>query len=143
MSRTLALKVPKPLNVLQLDRPLASTFVLGIHCLDTTQVQHGIQQHRSVTERENEAVSIWPDGIGGIEAQKLLPQTVNNRSHPHRRSWMPGVRRLHGIHGKSADRIDAQLIDLCAGKLNRYGVGRHRCSPMSLLSLSTPSFALL
>jgi hypothetical protein len=38
---------------------------------------------------------------------------------------MPGVRPLHRIHGKSADGIDAQLIDLLAGKLNRYRIDRH------------------
>src|ERR1700675_3419358 len=78
-----------------------------------------------MTDGENEAVSIWPDRIGRIEAQKLLPQTVNDRSHPHRCSGMPGVRPLHGIHGKRADGIDRQLIDLLAGELNRYRVGRH------------------
>ena len=78
-----------------------------------------------MTDGEHEAVSIWPDRIGRIEAQKLLPQTVNDRSHSHRCSWMPGVRPLHGIHGKSTDSIDAQLIDLFAAELNRYSIDRH------------------
>src|SRR5260370_27659394 len=81
-----------------------------------------------MTDGEHEAGSIWPDGMGRIEAQKLLPQTVNDRSHSHRCSGMPGVRPLHGIHGKSTDSIDAQLIDLFAGELNRYRVGHHRSS---------------
>src|SRR6202162_1420656 len=81
-----------------------------------------------MTDREHEAVSIWPDRIGRIEAQKLLPQTVNDRSHSHRCSWMRGGRPRHGIQGKRADGIDAQLIDLLAGELNRYRVGCHRSS---------------
>ena len=49
-------------------------------------------------------------GIGGIVAQKIVPQLINDRRQPHGRAGMAGVGLLHGVNGKGADGIDAQLI---------------------------------
>src|SRR5260370_16730513 len=81
-----------------------------------------------MTDGEEEVGAIRGERDGRTEEQKRLPQTEHPRSHSHRCSGMPGVRPLHGIHGKSTDSIDAQLIDLFAGELNRYRVGHHRSS---------------
>src|SRR5262245_40257924 len=46
-----------------------------------------------------------------IETKELLPQAIDDGSKSHRRSRMAGISLLHGIHRKSADSVDAQLID--------------------------------
>ena len=50
------------------------------------QVQHGVEQHRGVSDRQDEAIAIRPDRIVGIESHVLLPQRVNHRGHRHGRA---------------------------------------------------------
>ena len=66
-----------------------------------------------MTHREYEPIAIRPNRIVRIESEDSLPQAVGDRGHGHRRSRVAGVGLLDGIHGKSADGIDAGLIKLC------------------------------
>ena len=64
-----------------------------------------------MADRQHEAVTVGPDRMVGVEAQKALPQAIDHRCQGHRRSRMAGVRLLHGIHCQRADGIDAQLVE--------------------------------
>ena len=75
-----------------------------------------------MSHRQHESVSVRPNGIVRVKLHDSLPKTVGHRSHGHRCTWVTGVGLLHGIHGKSTDRIDAGLIELClchSGPLRR------------------------
>src|SRR5579859_6840098 len=74
-------------------------------------MQQRIEQHRSVTIRQNETVAVGPYRVIRIEPQKTLPQRVRDGRESHRRAGMPRVRLLHRVHGKRADGIDTKLID--------------------------------
>src|SRR6201987_472428 len=76
-------------------------------------------------EGEHKAIAIRPDRIFRIEAQKLLPQAVNHGSHSHGGAGMPRIRLLHRIHGQGANRVNAQLIPLFAGRRNWYSACDH------------------
>ena len=78
---------------------------------DAGQVQQRIEQGRGVARRQHEAVAVGPDRVGGIEAQKLLPQGVNHRRHRHRRPGMAGIGLLHRIDAQGPDGVDADLVD--------------------------------
>ena len=80
------------------------------------KMEHGPQQHRSMTVREHEAVSIGPDRILRIEAHHAIPDRIDQRRECHRRTGMSRFRLLHGVDGERADRVDAQLIKACVGR---------------------------
>ncbi len=128
MSGSLAVELAKLLDVIERDREFTQAFVLGIHAAHLGQVQHGVQQHGGVAVRQNKAVAIGPDRIGGVVTQELLPQAVGYRRQRHGRARMSGVRLLHSIHRQGADGVDAQHVQLLAGGqslLGRY----HENSP--------------
>src|SRR5215469_12358664 len=52
-------------------------------------------------------IAVGPHRILGIEPQEVLPETVCDRGHRHRCSWVSGVGRLHAVHRESANRVDA------------------------------------
>src|SRR5882762_2927176 len=94
-------------------------------------MQQGIEQHGSVSIGKHEAVAVRPDRIFRVIAQKLLPQTVGDRSESHRRTGMARVRLLYRVHRKSANRIDTQLIELCTGG-DRLVTDSHQFSPRKI-----------
>ncbi len=97
------------LDVIEADR----RFVGDASALQTAhprQMQQRIKQHRGMPGREHEAVAVGPKRIGGVVAQELLPQRVDDRGKRHRRSGMTGIRLLHGVDGQGANGIDAELI---------------------------------
>src|SRR5262249_48177499 len=61
---------------------------------------------------QDEPVAVGPDRVVRIEPKHLLPQAVCDRCESHRRTGMAGVRRLNGVHRKSADCVDAQTVDI-------------------------------
>src|SRR5687768_7936606 len=75
-------------------------------------MEHGVEKHGGVSDREHESIAIRPDRIIGIETEKSLPQAIDDRGQRHGRSGMSGVGLLHSVHGESPDRVDAELIDL-------------------------------
>jgi hypothetical protein len=61
--------------------------------------------------REDEAITIGPDGIIRIEAQDAIPDRIDQRSERHRRAGVSGFGLLHRVDRKCANGVDAKLID--------------------------------
>ena len=98
MARRLALPLPELLQVIQGE-------------IVTSQVKHAVQQHGCMASREHEAIAVDPAGIGRVVAQVLRPQHIGERGERHRRSRVPRVRFLDGVHGEYSDRVDAEVFD--------------------------------
>ena len=94
---------------------VAERLVVLADRLHAGEVQHRIEQHRSVPGREHEAVAVRPDRVFRIEAKELLPERVGDRRHRHRRAGVPGIGGLHRVHRERADRVDAELVDIAHG----------------------------
>ena len=73
------------------------------------QVQHGIEQDRRVPVREDKTVPIRPQRLFGVVPHDARPEHVGQRRQGHGRAGVPGIGLLGGIHGQSADHVDAQL----------------------------------
>jgi hypothetical protein len=129
MPRTPAVELPEALDVLERDGGLAQALVIGVHCPHAGEVKHRVEQHRSVTARQDEPVAVRPDRVLGIEAQEALPQRVDHRSQRHGRARMPGSRPLHRIDREGADGVDAEIIEGGSGY-------RHGLVPASVADVS-------
>src|SRR2546422_6375168 len=70
------------------------------------------------------SIAVRPDRIVGIEAQELLPQTVDDRSHGHRGPGVARLRRLHRVHRERADGIDGQALEVARGHDQNKKIGR-------------------
>ena len=125
MAGSLAAELAEILDLIQRHCRLAEDFALGTDCLDAGQMKQGIEQHGSVSVGEHETVAVWPDRVFRVVAQKLLPQTVGDRGQRHRCARMAGIRLLHGVHRKSADGVDTQLIELRTGGGDRLVTDCH------------------
>ena len=110
VTRTLAADLPEPLDVIEGNRGLAETLILGVDRLHPGEMQQCIKQHRGVAVRKHEAIAIGPDRIVGVEAQEVLPQRVGHRRQCHRCAGMAGIGLLHGIHRERANGVYAKLI---------------------------------
>ena len=93
-----AAKLTKPADVFERDRRLAQPFVVRIHGLRPSQVEHRPEQHRRVPVRKHETVTVGPDRILRIEAHDAIPKRVDQRRKRHRCSRVPRVGRLHRVH---------------------------------------------
>ena len=60
--------------------------------------------------RQDEAVAVRPDRVGGIEIEQLLPQPIGDRRNAHRGAWMAGIGFLNGVNRQRSDRIDGDPI---------------------------------
>ena len=129
MSRSLAIELAKSLDVIQSDGKVTQAFILRIYAAYLRQVEHGVKQHGGVAVRQDEAITVGPDRIRGIVAQELLPQTVGHRRQPHGRARMSRVGLLHRIHGQGADGVDAQRIQLFAGRQSLFAHCHERPLP--------------
>jgi hypothetical protein len=67
------------------------------------EMQQGVKQHRAVSVREDEAVTVGPAGIGRVMAQVAAPEYFRDFGHPHRHPWVTGVGLLHRVHREGAD----------------------------------------
>ena len=105
VARTFAVELAEQLDIVEAHRRP----VLGLHA---GKMQQGIEQHRGVAVRQNEAVAVGPRRLFRIVAQELLPQGVGHRRQGHGRAGMTGVGFLHRIHGEGADGVDAQLVEI-------------------------------
>lgn len=108
-------ELPEGLEVVEGHRRTAQHLVLGVDRADTGQVQERPEEGGGVALGEHEAVAVRPDRIGGVEAQKPLPQGVRDGRHPHRRSGVPRIRLLHRVHAQSADRVHRQRVQVGHG----------------------------
>src|SRR5262249_56954416 len=80
MPGTLAVQLPKTLDVLELHCQLSQPLVRWIDGLDLREAERRVEQHRRVPRRANKAVPIGPDRIVRVEAEATLPKRVNHRS---------------------------------------------------------------
>src|SRR6202158_5162105 len=128
MPRRLAANLSEILDLVERDGGRRKNFALPTYFSHARQMQQGIQQHGGVPIGEHEAVAVWPDRIFRVIAQKLLPQTIGDRSQRHRRPGMARVRLLYRVHRKRANRIDTHLIELCTGG-DRLVTDSHQLSP--------------
>ena len=116
MTGRLTVELAEPADVVERYRRLPQSFIFGVHGACPGKMERGPQQHRSMTVREHEAISIWPDRILRVEAQHAIPDRVDQRRECHRRAGMSGFGLLHGVDGERADGVDAQLIKLVSVK---------------------------
>ncbi len=70
-----------------------------------------IQQHRTVSGREDKPVAIPPAGIRRIVTEEFCPQHIRHRRRSHRHAGMAGFRFLNAVDGQGTDGVDAQLIE--------------------------------
>src|SRR5882724_8434100 len=125
MARTLAPQLAEALDVIEWYSQLVGRVVARIELFHARQMQHGVEQHRRVPNREHKPVAVRPSSIFRIERQKPLPQLVGNRSHAHRRARMSRVRLLYSIHRERAYRINAKCVQLLSARRSN---GSHRSS---------------
>src|SRR5206468_8936094 len=59
----------------------------------------------AVARRQDEAVSVGPARIGGIELQMPREQRRGRIGHTHRHAWMTAVRGLDRVHRKGANGV--------------------------------------
>ena len=72
------------------------------------QMKQRIQQHRAVAVRHHEAIAIWPERIGRVVLEVIVPEHFGDIRHAHRHARMTGIRLLYRIHREGPD---------CIGKL--------------------------
>ena len=65
-----------------------------------------------MADRQHEPVAVRPNRVFRIEAEEALPDAIDDRCHGHRGARMAGIRRLHGVHGQRADRVDRELVQV-------------------------------
>src|SRR6202521_2131477 len=128
MPRGLAADLPEILDLIERQGKSRKNFALRTYFAYSHQLQQGIQQNGGVPIGEHETVAVRPDRIFWVIAQKLLPQTVRDRSEIHRRPGVTRVRLLHRVHRKSTNRVDTQLIELCTSG-DRLVTDSHQLSP--------------
>lgn len=77
---------------------LAEVFQFFHRQIIASEVQQAIDQHRAVTIRQDETVTISPVWIGWIMVQVITPQNFGNICHAHRGAGVAGIRFLHCVH---------------------------------------------
>ncbi len=78
-------------------------------------VEQAVEQHRSVSRRQDETIAVGPAGVGGIVLQEMRPQDVRHRRCAHRQARVAAIGVLHRVHRKEAQRVDARLIQARGG----------------------------
>src|SRR5438132_14123392 len=79
-----------PYTTLFRSRGLPQPLVVSVHRSGPGEVEHGPEQHRGVTIRENEAIAVGPDRILGVEAHHAVPEGIDQRRERHRRAGVSG-----------------------------------------------------
>lgn len=65
-----------------------------------------------MTIGEHEAITVRPLGVAGIVPQMFCPEPIADRRHAHGHPRVARLRLLDCVHRKTADGVDAQLIEL-------------------------------
>ncbi len=94
MPRRQAAPLPKVLELIQREIIVAR------------QIQQAIEQHRTVSGRQNKAIPIRPLRVFWVVPHHFCPQHIGSSGHSHRHAGVTGVGFLHAIHSERADRID-------------------------------------
>ena len=111
MARTFALQLPKPFNVVQGHGKVMTRFMTVSGFLDFAQVQHGIQQHGSMTHGKHEAIAVGPRWVSRIKTQEPVPQAIRHGRKGHGCAGMAGVRGLDRVHRQRPNGVDTELLD--------------------------------
>jgi hypothetical protein len=84
------------------ERPCLAEFLqFGERDVDVSgQVQQAVEEHRSVTVRQHEAIAIRPARVCSVEPQMTAEQSGGEVRHAERHARMPGPRLFHGINGE-------------------------------------------
>src|SRR5262245_14301535 len=114
MTWRFAVELPEAPDVVERHSRLAESFVIGVHRLDTGQMQRRPEQHRSMPVGENEAITVVPNRVLLVEIHCAIPNRINQRCQGHWRARMSGLGGLHCIDREGADGVD--------GKLNHFVV---------------------
>src|SRR5262249_16788156 len=72
MSWTAAIQLAESFDGVQGYRHFAKSFIVLADGSDFSQMQQGIKQHRRMSDRQNEAIAVRPNGILWIKSQELL-----------------------------------------------------------------------
>ena len=75
------------------------------HGLEAGQVQQGVDQHRAMTGRQHETVTIGPIGLCGIVFHRPRPQHSCNIGHAHRHTLVARLCPMHRIHRQNTNGI--------------------------------------
>ena len=78
-----------------------------------TQMQQAIQQRRSVPIGQHKAVAVGEFRVFGIVAQKFAPKHIGDVGHAHRRTGVPRIGSLHGVHRKKTQRVGGLCCHDC------------------------------
>ena len=116
-----AVELAEMADVVEGYRRRSQPLVFGVHRFGAGEMEHGPEQHRGMTVREDEPVAVRPDRILGIETHHAVPERVDQRRKGHRRSGMSRLGLLDGINRERADRIDRQLIQSFGGHDIHFG----------------------
>ena len=76
------------------------------------EVQQGIEHGGAVPGGEDEAVAIRPLRVLAAVFHVVCPKLVGDRRCAERQPGVTGVRLLHGVRRKDADRVDTGGIDV-------------------------------
>ncbi len=88
--------------------PLAEAAQLVERQVVAREVERGVLEHRRMAGGEDEAVAVRPGRVGRVVAHDVAVEQVRDRRERHRRTRMPRVRGLDGVHRQGADRVDRQ-----------------------------------
>ena len=79
--------------------------LVEVYVLVAEEMQEGVEQHRAVTGRQDEAVAIGPGGRRRIEGQEAGEENRRDVGRPHGQAGMAGAGRLHRISRQKANGI--------------------------------------
>src|SRR5262249_12548717 len=95
MARRLTVALAEPNDVLELYRRRPQRFIFGNDGTRSGEMERRPEQHRSMSIREYEAITVGPDRIFRIESQHAIPDRIHQRRQGH---WRTGMSRLSLLH---------------------------------------------
>src|SRR5215470_15745814 len=96
----LAVELAKTTDIVERNRRFSQRFIAAIDSLDGGEMENRPQQHRRMTIRQYETITIGPDRILWIEAENPIPDGIDERGEGHGRGGMSRVGLLHSVHGE-------------------------------------------
>src|SRR5215472_234016 len=86
-----AVQLAKTTDIVERNRRLSHGFIVGIDGLGAREMENRPQQHRRMTIRQYETISVGPDGILWIETENPIPNCIHQRREGHWRARMSRV----------------------------------------------------
>ena len=101
VARGLRADLPKVLQIV--DR---QPFVAA----DAGQIKQGVQQHRSVSSRQDEAVAVGPVRVGGVELQDVAEENRRDVGRAHGQAGVAALGLLHRVDGEKAYGVGHRIV---------------------------------